>query len=52
MKIIQPKKILYLEDEGPKDQVNLNIVESANNIVEAEERSHLESEGNSRAFHS
>lgn len=52
MKIIQPKQIVDLEDEGPRDQVNLNTVESATNIVEIEERSQLESEGSSRAFHS
>ena len=47
-----PKQIVDLEDEGPRDQVNLNIVESGTNIVEIEERIHLESEGNSRSFHS
>jgi hypothetical protein len=52
MKIIQLKQIVDLEDEGPIDQVNLNIVESGTSIVEIEERSQLESEGSSRALHS
>jgi len=51
MKIIQPKQIVDLEDEGPRDQVNLNNVESGTSIVEIEEISQLESEGSSRAFH-
>jgi hypothetical protein len=51
MKIIQPKQILDLEDEGPRDQVNLNIVESGTSIVEIEERNQLESEVISRVFH-
>jgi hypothetical protein len=50
MKIFQPKNIVDLEDEGPRDQVN--TMESGTNIVEIEERSQLESEGSSRAFHS
>jgi hypothetical protein len=33
MKIFQPKKIVDLEDEGPRDQVNLNTVESDTNIL-------------------
>ena len=50
-KIIQPKQIIDLEDEGPRDQVNLNNVESGTSIVEIEERSQLESEVISRVFH-
>ena len=52
MIIVETMQIVDLEDEGPRDQVNLNTVESATNIVEIEERSQLESEGNSRSFHS
>jgi hypothetical protein len=38
MKIIHPKHVVDLEYEGPRDQVNLNIVESGTSIVEIEER--------------
>jgi hypothetical protein len=51
MKIVQPKKIIDLEDEGPIDQLNLNIVESATSILQIEERSQFESEGISIVFH-
>jgi hypothetical protein len=37
MKIVHPKQIVDLEDEGSTDQVNLNIVESGTSIVEIEE---------------
>jgi hypothetical protein len=52
MKIVQPKQIVDLEDEGPRDQLNLNTVESGTNIVEIEERIQFESEGSSRVSHS
>jgi hypothetical protein len=50
MKISQSPQIVDLEEEEPKEQVNLDIVESGTSNVEVEKESKLQSEGNSRTF--
>jgi hypothetical protein len=52
MKITQSPQIVDLEEEEPKEQVNMDMVESGTNTVEVEKGSKLQSEGNSRTFSS
>jgi hypothetical protein len=52
MKISQSPQIVDLEEEEPREQVNLNMVESGTNTVEVEKESKLQSESNSRTFSS
>jgi phage terminase small subunit len=50
MKITQSPQIVDLEEEEPKGQVNMDMVESGINNVEVGKGSKLQSEGNSRNF--
>jgi hypothetical protein len=50
MKITQSPQIVDLEEEEPKEQVNMDMVESGTNTVEVEKGSKLQSEDNSRTF--
>jgi hypothetical protein len=52
MKITQSPQIVDLEDEEPKEQVNMDMVESGTNNVEVGKGSKLQSEGSSRNFSS
>jgi hypothetical protein len=52
MKITQSPQIVDLKEEEPKEQVNLDMVESGTSTVEVEKESKLQSEGNSRTFSS
>jgi hypothetical protein len=52
MKITQSPQIVDLEEEEPKEQVNLDMVESGTSTVEVEKERKLQSEGVSRAFSS
>ena len=52
MKISQLAQIVDLEEEEPKEQVNLDMVESGTNTVEVEKEIKLQSEGSSRTFRS
>jgi HPt (histidine-containing phosphotransfer) domain-containing protein len=49
MKVTQPTQIVDLEEE-PKDQVNLDMVESGTSTVEVEKENKIQSEGSSRTF--
>jgi hypothetical protein len=50
MKVSQLAQMVYLEEEEPKEQVNIDMVESGTSIVEVEKETKLQSEGNSRNF--
>jgi hypothetical protein len=50
MKVSQPAQMVDLEEEEPKEQVNLDMVESGTSTVEVEKETKLQSEGNSRNF--
>jgi hypothetical protein len=50
MKITQSPQIVDLEEEGPREQVNLDMVESGTSTVEVEKERKLQSEGGSRTF--
>jgi hypothetical protein len=50
MKITQSPQIVDLEEEYPKEQVNMDMVESGTNTVEFEKRRKLQSEGSSRTL--
>jgi hypothetical protein len=50
MKISQSPQIVDLEEEEPKEQVNLDMVESGTSIVEVENERKLQSEGSSITF--
>jgi hypothetical protein len=50
MKVSQPTQIVDLEEEEPREQVNLDMVESGTSTVEVEKESKLQSEGSSRTF--
>jgi hypothetical protein len=52
MKITQSPQIVNLEEEEPREQVNLDMVESGTSTVEVEKERKLQSEGNSRTFSS
>jgi hypothetical protein len=52
MKITQSPQIVDLEEEEPKEQVNMDMVESGTSTVEVEKGSKLQSEGSSRTFSS
>jgi hypothetical protein len=52
MKITQSPQIVDLEEEEPKEQVNMDMVESGINNVEVGKGSKLQSEGSSRTFSS
>jgi hypothetical protein len=52
MKITQPPQIVDLEEEDPKEQVNLDMVESGTSTVDVENGSKLQSEAISRTFNS
>jgi hypothetical protein len=51
MKTIQTEQYVDLEDEGPKEQTCLDMVESGTSVIESR-ADQLESEGSSGAFHS
>jgi hypothetical protein len=50
MKITRSPYIVDLEEEEPKEQVNMDMVESGTSTVEVEKGSKLQSEGISRTF--
>jgi hypothetical protein len=50
MKITQSPQIVDLEEEEPREQVNLDMVESGTSTVEVEKERKLQSEGGSRTF--
>jgi hypothetical protein len=51
MKITQSPQIVDLEEEEPREQVNLDIVESGTStVLEVKKESKLQSEGSSRTF--
>ena len=50
MKITQSPQIVDLEKEDPKEQVNMDMVESGTNTIEVEKGSKLQSEGSPRSF--
>jgi polyhydroxyalkanoate synthesis regulator phasin len=52
MKVSQPAQIVDLEEEDPREKVNLDMVEIGTSIVEVEKESKLQSEGSSRIFSS
>jgi hypothetical protein len=52
MNISQSPQIVNLEEEEPREQVNLDMVESGTSTVEVEKESKLQNEGNSRTFSS
>ena len=51
MKTIQTNQYVDLENEGPKEQTGLDMVESGTSVIESR-ADQLESEGSSRSFHS
>jgi hypothetical protein len=50
MNISQSPQIVNLEEEEPREQVNLDMVESGTSTIEAEKESKLQSKGISRTF--
>jgi hypothetical protein len=50
MNISQSPQIVNLEEEEPREQVNLDMVESGTNTVEVEKESKLQSKVISRTF--
>jgi hypothetical protein len=50
MKITQSPKIVDLEEQDPKEQVNMDMVESRTNNVEVGKGRNLQNEGRSRTF--
>jgi hypothetical protein len=52
MNISQSPQIVNLEEEDPREQVNLDMVESGTSTVEVEKESKLQNEGSSRTFSS
>jgi hypothetical protein len=50
MNISQSPQIVNLEEEEPREQVNLDMVESGTSTVEVEKESKLQSKGISRTF--
>ena len=50
MKLTQSPQIVDIEEEEPKDQVNMDMVESGTNTIEVGKGSKLQSEGSSRTF--
>jgi hypothetical protein len=52
MKITQSLLIVDLEEEDPKEQVKMDMVESGTSNVEVEKEIKLQSEGSSRTFSS
>jgi hypothetical protein len=51
MKTFQTKKYVDLEDEGPKEKIGLDMVESGTSVIKSR-ADQLESEGSSGSFHS
>jgi hypothetical protein len=52
MKVTQPTQIVDLEEEEPRDQVNIFMVESGTSTIEVEKENKIQSEGSSRTFSS
>jgi hypothetical protein len=50
MNISKSPQVVYLEEEEPREQVNMDMVESGTSIVEVEKEIKLQSEGGSRTF--
>jgi len=50
MKFPHPTHIVDLEEEEPREKVNLDMVESGNNTIEVKKERKIQSEGGSRTF--